>query len=263
MAVDPQWLRTALEVTGDFETVGNPFAAVSGDFDGMGISCGVLQWNIGMGSLQPLVRAAGRARVIATMPRFGAELWRACGAAVAEGLRIVRAWQPRGALRDDVRAELAALLGSEPLVAQQLRAAGGVGDEALAQAAAWAAARGAAAVSLRDFCWFFDLLTQNGGLKGLGIADVRMNGGGGAAEAICDWLAGRGSAEAGFRDCRRNAELWRGQVGEADRDLFVLSYLRALKSRPEYRGVVLNRKGAIALRHGWVNGEHMNFRAKL
>jgi len=46
-----------LALTGAFETsTGFPdcFCGLSGDFDGMGISHGVLQWNIGQGTLQPL-----------------------------------------------------------------------------------------------------------------------------------------------------------------------------------------------------------------
>lgn len=46
-----------LAMTGSFETgTGIPdcFAGLSGDFDGQGISFGVLQWNVGQKSLQPL-----------------------------------------------------------------------------------------------------------------------------------------------------------------------------------------------------------------
>jgi hypothetical protein len=48
-----------LALTGAFETgTGIPecFCGLSGDFDGQGISFGVLQWNFGQGSLQPLLR---------------------------------------------------------------------------------------------------------------------------------------------------------------------------------------------------------------
>src|SRR5512133_1786109 len=43
-----------LALTGTFETGSGPpecFAGVTGDFDGQGISWGVLQWNFGQGSL--------------------------------------------------------------------------------------------------------------------------------------------------------------------------------------------------------------------
>jgi hypothetical protein len=48
-----------LALTGAFETgVGMPdcFCGISGDFDGQGVSFGVMQWNLGTGSLQPLLR---------------------------------------------------------------------------------------------------------------------------------------------------------------------------------------------------------------
>lgn len=48
-----------LALTGAFETgkgVPECFTGVSGDFDGQGISFGVLQWNFGQDSLQPLIK---------------------------------------------------------------------------------------------------------------------------------------------------------------------------------------------------------------
>lgn len=48
-----------LALTGSFETgsaIPDCFAGLSGDFDGQGISFGVIQWNFGQGSLQPLLK---------------------------------------------------------------------------------------------------------------------------------------------------------------------------------------------------------------
>ncbi len=51
-------IHRCLALTGSFET-GRPvpdcFAGISGDFDGQGMSFGVLQWNFGQNSLQPLL----------------------------------------------------------------------------------------------------------------------------------------------------------------------------------------------------------------
>lgn len=52
-----------LALTGSFETnspVPDCFAGLSGDFDGQGISFGALQWNLGQGSLQPLLAEMDR-----------------------------------------------------------------------------------------------------------------------------------------------------------------------------------------------------------
>lgn len=48
-----------LALTGSFETgaaIPDCFAGLSGDFNGQGISFGVLQWNFGQGTLQPLLK---------------------------------------------------------------------------------------------------------------------------------------------------------------------------------------------------------------
>src|SRR5712691_3404509 len=87
------WISTALRITGGFEVSTDPWAGVSGDFDHMGISVGVLQWNIGMGSLQPMVIHCGQAEVMAGMPHHGAEMWSACNSPIPAGLAIVRGWQ--------------------------------------------------------------------------------------------------------------------------------------------------------------------------
>jgi hypothetical protein len=49
--------KRCLALTGSFETsrgVPDCYGGLAGDFDGMGISYGVLQWNLGQGTLQPL-----------------------------------------------------------------------------------------------------------------------------------------------------------------------------------------------------------------
>lgn len=48
-----------LALTGSFETgtgVPDCFCGISGDFDGQGMSFGVLQWNFGQGTLQPMIK---------------------------------------------------------------------------------------------------------------------------------------------------------------------------------------------------------------
>lgn len=51
--------RKCLSLTGSFETSRKPpacFGEATGNFDGAGVSFGVLQWNIGQNTLQPLFR---------------------------------------------------------------------------------------------------------------------------------------------------------------------------------------------------------------
>lgn len=255
------WIETALRVTGHFEDSADPLGGVTGDFDGMGISLGVLQWNIGSNSLQSMVQTVGRDHVLATMPHYGEELWEACATDVKRGLAICRGWQMGSRLKPDARAELKVFTLSEPFVGQQVARAGKVAGTAFAAAEAFAnkdPSYGAPTKAL--FCWFFDVYTQNGGLKGLGYAEVSdfigRSGGSGADDVICDWLAGCPETMAGYRDSHANAGLWRDSVPDDRLSLFVLSYLRAQLSRPAYKADVMNRKATIAVQRGWVHREN-------
>ncbi len=253
-----EWLETALRVTGHFEDAHDPLGAVTGDFDGMGISLGVLQWNIGSGSLQPMVKAIGQGVTRRAMPNYGDDLWQACTSPVNAGLATCRGWQNGAALRPDVLAELKALAHGPDFVARQLARAGDVAQAAFVAAKAYCRLDPAYAdVTKHLFCWFFDLFTQNGGLMGLSYVDVENfvagHGKARADDVICDWLAARGSKEAGYRDSVANAALWRDKVPADNLSLFVLSFLRAQKARIDYRGDVLNRKATIAIGKGWVH----------
>lgn len=256
-----KWVESALQLTGHFENSADPWAGVTGDFDGMGISLGVLQWNIGSSSLQRLVKPLGRAAVVALMPHNGVDLWNACNAPVDEGLRIVRGWQNGATLRPAVKEELKAFCRSEAFKAQQVAGADRVASDAFAQARRYASddPTFGGQVPKRLFCWFFDLVTQNGGLRTVTYqhveAYINQFSVLFAADTVCNWLAARTSADAGFRDSHKNAEEWRGKVTAAQLSLFILSYQRALIARTQFRADTLNRKGTIALGFGHVHVE--------
>jgi hypothetical protein len=255
MPLHDSWIECALRITGHFEDSSDPLAAVSGDFDNQGLSLGVLQWNIGSGSLQPIVKSVGRDSVVAAMPTFGRELWTACTTPIPQGLTLVRGWQSNARVRPPVLTELKTLLRSASCVACQVDAARDVAQRAHARAAGWFGRE----PTLPEFSWFFDLFTQNGGLKDVSPQSVNdfvtAAGADRADDLVCDWLEGRPPTLAGFKDSRRNGPLWRNNVPAAKMSLFVASYLRSQKANPEWRADVLNRKGTIALGVGWVHLE--------
>lgn len=267
MSVSDVEINAAVAVTGRFENAGDPWRGVTGDFDGMGISCGVLQWNIGSASLQPMVKAVGQAVVLREAPTIGADLWKACNGGVAAGLAIVRTWQTGTRLRAKPARELAALLGSAEMKLQQRSRIRVIAEKADVLALDWARAAGRTTRTLQELIWFFDLVTQNGSLKGLTHVGVRQfikaATPGRADDVVCDWLAAAPKAWWGRQDCLKNADLWRDKVPAADLDLFALSYLRASLSSAKARGVVMNRKGALAFRKGWVNGQLFDFTDQL
>jgi hypothetical protein len=187
---------------------------------------------------------------------------------VVQGLTICQGWHSGKTLKPDVFKELKAFTHGPDFVARQIAKVGDVAASAWSAAKAYAAADPAhGTVSKALFCWFFDVYTQNGGLKGVGYGDVKAflaaHGTAKADDIICDWLASLTEASASYRDCHDNAKLWRNNVPDAKLSLLVLSYLRAQLSRLEYRGNVMNRKGTIALGHGWVNREKHDLTALL
>ncbi len=73
---EPLAYRT-LALTGSFETGKPPpdcFGRVSGDFDGQGISFGALQWNLGQGTLQPMLKEMNEQQADEMQNIFGEHL---------------------------------------------------------------------------------------------------------------------------------------------------------------------------------------------
>jgi hypothetical protein len=257
MAISDAELAVIVGITGKFENSGDPYQGVSGNFDGQGISCGVLQWNIGQHSLQPLVLIMSDAEVIACMPEFGSKLLNACRSSVAQGLAIVNSWQTGNKLKAAPRNELRVLMGSQKMRAIQATRIREVARSAEKLANEWASDRGGPGRTPQELAWFFDTLTQNGSMQGLDFAVVKAFIAAAQPDTVddlvCDWLKGRPVTTAGAKDGYLNADRWRNAVPAASLQLFVLSYLRSQKAKPQWRVDVLNRKGTIAFRKGRVH----------
>jgi hypothetical protein len=250
-----QMIRKALSVTGRFEDSDNPFGAVAGNFDGMGISVGVLQWNIGSNSLQPLLRAIPPDTITRLCPKCGADLVKASTLPAAKGLDIVKAWQPGGTLPPAYKKELEALAESPAFVAQQIKAATEVAGRAYQKCIEWCGGW-KRDLDTHAFCWFFDVYTQNGGVSSLTAAQVTdflkksSN-----LDMVIQWLKSRAKTDSGYRDANRNAEIWSPKnIPDESRQLFAAAYLRSQLSKVQWRVDAMNRKGTLAIGHGWVHG---------
>ncbi|GJH30193.1 hypothetical protein [Caballeronia novacaledonica] len=250
-----QMIKKALSITGRFEDSDNPFGAVSGNFDGMGISLGVLQWNIGSNSLQPLLRDTPEPTIKRLCPKCGADLLEAAKQPAAKGLDIVRAWQPGGILPPAYKKELRALAESKDFVEQQIRAANEVAGRANRKCVEWC---GVWKIDpdIQAFCWFFDVYTQNGGVSSLTAMQVKeFQKKSSNLDMVIQWLQGRAKTESGYRDANRNAGIWSPKAMPMNVTLlFAASYLRSQLSRVQWRVDAMNRKGTLAIGHGWVHG---------
>lgn len=263
LPIPDEWEKAAVRITPGFETTGDPYLGVEGNFDGMGISCGALQWNIGQNSLQPMVRAVGEQLVLQTMPTLGGEMWKAGKAKPADGMPIVLGWQINNKLSQIARSELKALMGSATMRAEQHKRIDQVAQTSLQMASQWAKSADRTKASKREFCWFFEIVTQNGSLKGLTHEDVSdfigNSGQKDALKLICDFLASQSGTSGHVKDANKNAASWRGVSDPLIIELLVATYLRSKTALPQWRHVVINRKGTVAVGKGWVNSSQFDF----
>ena len=143
------------------------------------------------------------------------------------------------------------------MVEQQMATATKVGEDSMKLASQWADELRDGDPTLKEFCLFFDLMTQSGGMKGVWLDDVEAfiteNGRAKVDDVICNWLLNRPEEVQHRPDGKKNAALWKNAVADSDVELFTLAYLRCLKSKFIYQVVAFNRKGTIAMTKGWVN----------
>ena len=157
-----------LALTGGFETNYPPpdcFAGLSGDFDDQGISFGVLQWNIGQGSLQPLLEQMNQNHPDLLGQVFGPN-YSALVAMLGETLDEQLAWAR--SIQDPIRHVL-----FEPWQGQfktlgrlqefqdiETQSAAGIFQQALALCSEFGVS------SQRAAALMFDIKVQTGGIKG-------------------------------------------------------------------------------------------------
>ena len=139
----------------------------------MGISCGALQWNIGSNSSSRWSEMSASRDVLSVMPHFGGQMWQACNSTVSVRASPSCAGGRHGTrLKPKPKAELVALMGSTRCVPNRTRRSGQSPPRPSTRPRRGRPARGGAK-SKRLFCWFFDIVTQNGGLEGLTFAKTK------------------------------------------------------------------------------------------
>lgn len=262
----------------------DPYLAVTGNFDGQGLSLGLIQFNFG-GAAQKAFSKIPHEVYVRTMPKYGELFYKAVHASpppssiqLVTGMQTVRgrAWR----VNQDAKSELKAFLGSsEARSAQDHAVATDYYQAAYSRAHQWAAARGAIKPSPREIATFVDNQVFSGGfLGGIWIEQAKafrasFDNDGKMIAFVSQWLLSCPYTGPVFlwgrEDAQRNAEAWTKAypVGSTLSDeralLFAFGFLRALtangpKGQPEQSGIfkaqVVERRGLIALGAGTANG---------
>jgi hypothetical protein len=142
-----------LALTGSFETGKLPpdcFCALTGDFDGQGLSFGALQWNIGQGSLQPLFQ-----QMLKTYPALHSFV----SGPLAEQLAFSRSIQTANRIHEPWRSQLIELGRSPECWAVQTNLAAKAYQSALRLCNRFEL------TSERAVALMFDIVTQNGSIS--------------------------------------------------------------------------------------------------
>jgi len=219
--------KRCLAMTAGFETgQGFPecFVQVTGDFDGQGMSLGVLQWNFGQGSLQPLLAEAlqdCRGLLEGIFHEHLPVLEAVLAAERGEQMEFARSIQgPRHTVAEPWLGMFKALCRLPPFQDIQVRYAARTMDQArhLAQNFNLSSERGIALM--------FDIVTQNGGIGSVVAAQIRSDYAGVTEE---------------------------GAAGEVAR-MGIVARRRAAAAKPEWVEDVRARKLCIAEGRGRVHG---------
>jgi hypothetical protein len=220
-----------LALTGSFETsapIPECFAGLSGDFDGQGISLGVCQWNLGQGSLQPLLREMDRTHPGVLEAIFDEHL-PVLRAMLREGREEQLTWarsvqNPRRELMEPWRGLFKTLGRREEFQNIQVEAAGHLHRAALKLCETYGV-RSERAVAL-----MFDIQVQNGSINELVRAQIEQD----------------------FRRLEPSGEWETEEVAR----LRVIANRRAEAANPRWVEDVRVRKLAIANGEGTVHGSH-------
>jgi hypothetical protein len=250
-------LELCLKVSGGFESgTGPSYTSLTGNFDGMGMSAGILQWNAGQGTLQTLVKAIGNSmgwvkaktffssdiQAFSQLPAGAPAVAWCLAHYIASGSKNL---DPGVAQRWSIF-----LSQPESIAAQVQIASNGVLAHAQREVAAYAPAF---VSSTRPYAFFFDLVTQEGGMT-VGKHTVPPIPSG-QTPNVSDALA---FAQANNLACH---DLWAAVTANDDEAALLLhyAYSRALLANPTYAWDTCSRRGTIACRAGIVHEAHLDF----
>lgn len=236
------------KITGRFEGR-QGFSNLAGNFDGMGISAGVLQWNLGCGSLQPML--AEMLSMSGYSGSFATEFAELAASSKTAGVELSLQYQTNNKLHADFKQAMVALLTDPASVNVQkkyMRKVYAVSSKLVTQF-------GFDEDSLLPHLFFFDLVTNSGSMKTVTPSQIDAlfeDGGQAVLSELVAYLQESGgefyTVMINFYD---NLDL----LQEEQLRLLVIGYERAKLSSPQWRLMAYARRAAIAMCYGYVNKE--------
>lgn len=235
------WTIAALEITSQFESE-DGYKGISGNFDGQGVSAGILQWCLGQGSLQSLMKTYVTVNdSIDKLKIFPIPIEGILRLSNHDAVAFAKAHMLNGEnLKPEWLKAWRWFMGSPAMIKVQQQAATTIGLRAKA------ICDGLGLNTKLAFCWAFDLCTQNGGLGNhvMPAPDVNL-----AKKYIAQVTP--------FDDGLKNKALWASMIDHVKPyqvSLFILSHQRMLECVQKWQADVMARKGSLSLGKGYVHG---------
>lgn len=256
-----KWTRDAIEVSQSFEG-SDPWANITGNFDGAYLTCGALGFTWLYNNQPPMildfVKRHGEARARQLMPTKWDEYYGAAKKGEKGGSSIVASWSNgSSSVREPYKSELAKFWKSpEMKQIQVLKAWDMMGAFAKKKTQEGQLFFELATAQFGHFAYWFDQAVLNGQGNTIAFADAAKV----TSATILDWMKDAPGYTTG--DLRKNRTEWEQAIKKASADrvaLWKMAYLRAQKSRDEFKPVTMNRRGTLALGAGWVNGTHRSY----
>lgn len=226
-AINEATLRKLLNITGFFE--GSGFSNIAGNFDGQGLSFGVLQWNFGQGTLQPMLLdmyAASKEKFKAVFGANTDTLLKVIQASRVEAMKFaVSINSPKNNIIEPWRTQFLNLGKEDVFQNIQVKYAQSVLDRAIMLMKDYALH------TERALSLMFDIVTQNGSIK----AETK--------QAILD--------------AKKEQENTRGKPLSEREFLAIIATKRAEASNPKFVEDVKARKMAIVNGVGVVHGVNL------
>lgn len=256
MLDDKSLLELCLKVSGGFESgTGPSYTSLTGNFDGMGMSAGILQWNAGQGTLQSLVSTIGNAMGWDKAKSFfSSDIQQFSTLKPADAIQWCLAHYIEAGTKNidpGAKARWVNFLGQPESIAAQVQiASNGVLGHAKREVAAYAPDY---INNNRPYAFFFDLVTQEGGMT-VGHQTVPAIPAGQTPD-ITDVLAFAG---ANNPKCQA---IWQANSSSDNEAALLLhyAYARALLANPQYQWDACSRRGTIACRGGVVHAATIDF----
>jgi hypothetical protein len=256
MLDDKSLLELCLKVSGGFESSTGPsYTSLTGNFDGQGMSAGILQWNAGQTTLQALVSLIGSSMGWDKAKSFfSSDIQEFSTLKGPDGVQwCLNHYVVSGGkdLDPGAKQRWMNFLGQPESVAAQVQmATNGVLGHAKREVAAYAPDY---ADNVRPYAFFFDLVTQEGGMT-VGHHTVPPIPSGQTPD-VTDALAFAAQNNARCHD------LWAGVLASDSEAALLLhyAYARAMLANPTYAWDACSRRGTIACRKGVVHGAALDF----